>query len=475
MKCLQGTFIIAIAVLGLIAADATAQGTVGGGRGGGGGIPQRIMIKNPFEGVVVSISPTKLSVKGEATLELTISKRQVGRETVHFSVKGATLTRDGKPCELKDVQKGNTATVKFTIKGNDKNIRASIITQEDKLIATQIVFSTKSGDVSDVRTLTPARSAPPAPANVATKSGEVSVAKTSTPAKSAPSAPANVAKFSAVEDHHSDLKQLLNGVQHLARGKYVPGPICVLGGDAFPVIMGKLNDSTYGVVVAASRLGKSRVVVLGHEKLLNPDLGDDNAHLALNAVRWVGPPAGANGAQAPVAVHRRGVLTEYLKSAGVAAQQLDGAGWEKQLQGFSVLCMSGHDLNSEDERAAVENFVRNGGGLVIGTCAWGWRQLNHGKSLLTDFLGNRLLAQAGIVWADGYIRIVDDDSLAATATPTFRLVDASRAVETLLAHDAGKTHLDDSQIAQANAAVQLAARSVPPDDKLFLPKLARSK
>ncbi len=96
--------------------------------------PNAVKIDSPFKGVVTNVSPTSLSVKGEVKLANAPKnnpnadkKSKPIHQNVHFHVKGAKLTRDGKPCELKDIQKGDTATVTFTTKeGSDKRTVSQI-------------------------------------------------------------------------------------------------------------------------------------------------------------------------------------------------------------------------------------------------------------------------------------------------------------------------------------------------------------
>jgi hypothetical protein len=116
--------VIAVAVLGLIAADAMAAGRRK---------PDPYAIKpieSPFKGVVGNVSPASVSVKGEVQLAHPDKNNPSSKSTLRnfsFSIKGASLTRNGKPCELKDIQKGDMATVTFTTKqGSDKRTVSKI-------------------------------------------------------------------------------------------------------------------------------------------------------------------------------------------------------------------------------------------------------------------------------------------------------------------------------------------------------------
>ena len=48
-------------------------------------------------------------------------------QNVRFSIKGAEMTRNGKPCTFKDVQKGDTVVVTFSSKADSDKRTASKI------------------------------------------------------------------------------------------------------------------------------------------------------------------------------------------------------------------------------------------------------------------------------------------------------------------------------------------------------------
>jgi len=132
MKYLKLIIMVVVAAFCLMAVDAMAAGKPN---------PYDTKIDSPFKGVVTNVGPNGVSVKGEAKLKNAPTtnkdsgnKVKPPHENVHFSVKGAKITRDGKPCELKDVQKGDTATVEFTVKADS-----------DKRTVTKIDFTAGGG------------------------------------------------------------------------------------------------------------------------------------------------------------------------------------------------------------------------------------------------------------------------------------------------------------------------------------------
>lgn len=126
-----------VLAMGLMVTDATAAG--------GKKDPFAIKVESPFKGVVSNVSPASMTVKGEVQLANpdktnTSSKSKPILQNIRFSIKGSKLTRDGKPCEAKDAQKGDSVTVEFTSKEGS-----------DKRVASDVRFSSK-GSAADTET-----------------------------------------------------------------------------------------------------------------------------------------------------------------------------------------------------------------------------------------------------------------------------------------------------------------------------------
>ncbi|MBI5819550.1 MAG: hypothetical protein HZA88_11240 [Verrucomicrobia bacterium] len=69
-------------------------------------------IRSPFQGEVVSVTANNVIVKSARGT----AGRTSGR-TISFTIKPeAKVVRDGKTCELKDLQKGDAVSVVFTTK-----------------------------------------------------------------------------------------------------------------------------------------------------------------------------------------------------------------------------------------------------------------------------------------------------------------------------------------------------------------------
>jgi len=259
-----------------------------------------------------------------------------------------------------------------------------------------------------------------------------------------------------------DRAALVNGVTRIA-APGLPGSLCVFGPDAFVVVAGAAQRNLALPAIAAARLGAGRIVAFGHDGYFGPDAlaVGETARLMLNAVKW------AAGKESPrVAVFRRPALLRFLRQRGIKAQETQRPGAD--LQGFDILCIHGNDIPLD---GSLERFVRSGGGLVTADTGWGWLQIHGGKTLTRDHPGNRLLAKAGLVWADGSLRRTCREGFAVQAPGD--LLHAGRALDVLLSQSQGARKLSRGEVAQAAWTLSHAARSVPPDDKLFVPRLAR--
>lgn len=132
MKYLKSTVLVVTAALCLLAVDAMAAS--GGGQAKTN--PYATTIDSPFKGVVTVVSVTTVTVKGDAKFKNPAggnayngdTRGKPPRESVHFAIgKDTKLMRDGKPCDMKVVQKGDSASVEFTTKqGSDKRYVSKI-------------------------------------------------------------------------------------------------------------------------------------------------------------------------------------------------------------------------------------------------------------------------------------------------------------------------------------------------------------
>ncbi len=271
----------------------------------------------------------------------------------------------------------------------------------------------------------------------------------------------------ADEDGAALRARLLEGVRSITAETGVPGPLCVFGPKAVPIVLGRSRHAV-APVVAAGSLGKGRVVAFGHTGYLGAAVMKkaDTGRLMVNAVKWV-----AGRSEKPrvgVYVRRGNAFIHFLRDKGIDAAPLAGPVSAKSFAGLDAVCLRPARLSPEARRS-VAVFIRGGGGLVAADLGWGWLQLNRGKTI-RDHSGSLLLAEAGIVWADGTLRPARGKTYRARGGGE-DLAHAGRALDKLLAHRSGKRELGPDARARAAATLVTAVRTVPRDDREILARL----
>ncbi len=241
----------------------------------------------------------------------------------------------------------------------------------------------------------------------------------------------------------------------------VPGPLSAFGPEAFAVALGRGGANAMHPVVAAAPWEAGRVVAFGHTGYLDgePLKQGDTGRLLTNAVRWAAQAAGPEAEEVRVAVRGAPAAAPFLEKEGFRIVAGEEGDWTASLAAADALVVRPASLHSEEELEAVRRFVRSGGGLVAADLGWGWLQLNPGRQL-AEHPGNRLLAEAGIVWADGTLRRTADAGFNLTEPPP--PTTAAAAAVAALADDP-----DGPAASQAWATLLLAVRSVPLDNAIL--------
>ncbi|XP_072003755.1 TRPM8 channel-associated factor homolog [Engystomops pustulosus] len=181
---------------------------------------------------------------------------------------------------------------------------------------------------------------------------------------------------------NKDYRLLIKDISNLDyTGDNIPCRLLVTGDTAFPVLVTSAND----VVVAASRYGKGRMVVLGHELYLNvPQL----VNFLQNVISWLKPSSEAViGAQ---------------QDLGLLAHTLSFFGHEVEVtssfkENLGVFCTNGYEDNQASE---ILSFVREGGGLLIWAEAWHWSESHPELNVFFNFPGNKITSMAGIYFTN---------------------------------------------------------------------------
>ncbi|XP_036392743.1 TRPM8 channel-associated factor homolog [Megalops cyprinoides] len=178
------------------------------------------------------------------------------------------------------------------------------------------------------------------------------------------------------KDFQDDLEFLLQGVSEFdIQGGAVPSEVLVHGPLAFPIAT--TNDGR--AFIAGSYYGQGRVIVTTHEGYLGRQA---LAPFLINAVHWL--DEGRHGTV--------GVLPQLNGAHALLSQS--GLTCEKTgfKQGLSVyVCTSYSDAHAAD----IQEFVAEGGGLLIGGHAWYWAQTQSGRNAMTEYPGNHILNKMG--------------------------------------------------------------------------------
>jgi|GEM_PF-226774 len=276
-------------------------------------------------------------------------------------------------------------------------------------------------------------------------------------------------------DHSSDLTMLLQGVKSIAVPG-VPGSLLAFTHNAFPVAFAKTRDNTktplYESVVVASKWGKGRIVAFSHGGYLASgalSVGETK-QLLVNAIHWAGGNKSTKDPSPKVLIlGSRLTIGTQLKSQGIQVTQQTSETPPQDLKPYKVLILRGASVNNPQHRQAVNQFVQNGGGILIADTAWGWAQLNPKKDVRTEFSGNILLHPTGLIWTGELVSKVASYN---TQNKPDTLLHVRSAIDLLIQHADGKANPTAAQLAQAAHTLTLAARWLPGQDKAILPMLA---
>ncbi|KAH0508885.1 TRPM8 channel-associated factor 2 [Microtus ochrogaster] len=177
---------------------------------------------------------------------------------------------------------------------------------------------------------------------------------------------------------------LMNGVTSWDLPKEpIPSELLLIGEAAFPVMV---NDKGQ-VLIAASSYGQGRLVVISHEGYL---LHAGLAPFLVNAVNWLCPSPGA-----PITVHSSlASLVNILGDSGLEALVQSEPG-----EVLGVYCT---DAYNDSLTEKLVQFVKHGGGLLIGGQAWYWASQHGHDNVLSSFPGNQVTSVAGVYFTDVY-------------------------------------------------------------------------
>ena len=224
------------------------------------------------------------------------------------------------------------------------------------------------------------------------------------------------------------LKVLLNDVPEISTGG-IPGPLCVYGPRALPVVVESKGAHRMPFVAVADH-GRGRLVAFAHGSFLGelPEQHAGTGQLVLNLIRWAGGPepkgrsGSPKGAQAgsgggfPIGVRGMDRLQKFLGQHQAQVVPLTDKDWTNRLRLCRVVIAPLEDCTPEQIRK-LEQYVYDGGAVISAALVWGWLQSHPSASPPVDHPANRLFSKAGIVWADGYAETHSGAKVAVSANP----------------------------------------------------------
>jgi len=238
----------------------------------------------------------------------------------------------------------------------------------------------------------------------------------------------------------------------------IPGPLCVYGPRAIPVIVDTKGPHQMPLV-AVAEFGRGRLVAFAHDGYFSNLLEQHAAtgQLMLNLVRWSAGSADGGG---PIKVGVRGhdAVQKFLGPHQIEVVRLSGSDWTTKLGDCATVVTHLEDCSAE-QLDQVEHYIREGGAVISTALVWGWLQSHAGADPRVDHPANRLFAKAGIVWADGYAASHSGAKVAARAEPAefahvrWALAALDKASQNERALDPGDFLAIDAELASAYAAI----------------------
>ncbi|XP_046718500.1 TRPM8 channel-associated factor homolog [Silurus meridionalis] len=189
--------------------------------------------------------------------------------------------------------------------------------------------------------------------------------------------PSNWLAVSIGKDFKDDLQFLLKGVSEFdVRGEELASEVMAHGSLTFPIALTPCGKA----FIAGAYYGQGRIIVATHETYLGRN---SLSTFLINAIHWLDKG-------------RKGVIgiVPQLKDAhrvlSKSGLKCEFTGLRKDLSVF--VCTSYDDSKCNQ----IQEFVAEGGGLMIGGHAWYWAQSNPALNVMTNCPGNRILSKMGL-------------------------------------------------------------------------------
>lgn len=185
----------------------------------------------------------------------------------------------------------------------------------------------------------------------------------------------------------NDYYTIMSGLEEIdIQGQSVPSDLVLIGDHAFPLAMNPRGQ----VMMAASRYGQGRVVVLGHESYLTRFPG-----LIENALMWLMPCTGDAGI---VGIQKNLVpVADNLCFSPVSAELSDFR------EGLAIYVTDAYSVDACAKDLIA--FVKAGGGLIIAGQAWSWAEAHPQGNVFLNFPGNKVCSVSGIYFSEHRVEL----------------------------------------------------------------------
>uniref|UniRef100_A0A8C6U4M7 Peptidase M60 domain-containing protein n=1 Tax=Neogobius melanostomus TaxID=47308 RepID=A0A8C6U4M7_9GOBI len=185
------------------------------------------------------------------------------------------------------------------------------------------------------------------------------------------------------QDFEDDLEFLLHGISEFNLKDGVVSEVMIHGSLAFPI--GITQDQR--CFLAGAYYGQGRVVLVSHEGLFK---WENFAPFWINALHWLD-----EGRQGVVGVSPD--LSQAFELFKTFDMKCEKTNLRKDLSVFVCTAYKGDNIEE------LQQFVAEGGGLLIGGHAWHWAQTHKAQNYITEFTGNKILNKMGMTLLEYYV------------------------------------------------------------------------
>jgi len=248
----------------------------------------------------------------------------------------------------------------------------------------------------------------------------------------------------------------------------VPGPVVAFGEQSRVLAVGRRGDSFAPVVVAGQMPGNrsGRIVLFGHDGYFSNDsLGLlDTRPFFFDAAKWAsrkGNLRSRKSGRPTVGLIGLDDLAAAFTAEGWDVKQL-GNGWPSQLANLDLVVSTASAVTNPDRTQAIERFVNEGGGWLVGITGWGWEQTHPGQSLAADLPIAPILAKAGLAISNETLEPAEtkDRSMTVIQADELPLVHAGKALEKLASLSKSKSKPGPDEAPQIATSLELALSAI---------------